>query len=242
MKRKTEYISSFVWDKGSRMCNQDAVFIRQIRNGNKRYFVAMVCDGIAGLERGELASTYTNQAVLEQIDIILRQWEHAHYMCSIRKWINKLFYEIHMTLIAYSEHHAICMGTTASLVIVAGKKYYLFHIGDGRIYKITNKKAKCLTRDEVIQSKGKSILNHAMGMGSWQIPYYQKGSLRRKHGLLICSDGFYRRNEMYIREKSMLLHKINEEEKIQCFLETMVRRASQNGETDNSSAVYMRII
>lgn len=45
-------------DKGkTRAVNQDALLLQQAVCGRRRYVLAAVCDGLGGLEKGELASS-----------------------------------------------------------------------------------------------------------------------------------------------------------------------------------------
>ena len=66
MKRKTEYCSGYVWEKGRCKQNQDALLIRQINKRHNKIIMGVVCDGIAGLSKGELASTYTVYRLLKK--------------------------------------------------------------------------------------------------------------------------------------------------------------------------------
>ena len=56
-------------DKGkTRAVNQDALLLQQAVCGRKRYVLAAVCDGLGGLEKGELASS---EVLRSLADIIL---------------------------------------------------------------------------------------------------------------------------------------------------------------------------
>ena len=241
MKRKTEYCSGYVWEKGRRKHNQDALLIRQINKKHNKIIMGVVCDGIAGLSKGELVSTYTVYRLLKKMDAIVMQWENCYYLGSLKKIVNKLLYETNQSLLKYAKQQNIKLGTTMSMVIIYKDQYWLFHIGDGRIYHIRKKGVKQLSRDE-IKRQGKGALSHALGVGKWKIPYCKKGKIRKNQGLLICSDGFYRKNEDCISKMGIQMEKIKEDDKLNIFLKTMTRHTMQMGETDNCSAILIKRI
>ena len=51
-----QFLSEIYWDRGARESNQDSVSLQQVSIRGKRAVMALVCDGIGGLEQGEIAS------------------------------------------------------------------------------------------------------------------------------------------------------------------------------------------
>lgn len=236
---RIEYCSGYIWEKGTRIINQDALGIRQVHGRKQSFLLAVVCDGIGGLKLGEVASTYTVSQILSEIDRIIIRFGKSHNRTGIQKAVNRLLYEIHNDLLGYACKSGIDLGTTLSMVILYGGYFYLFHIGDGRIYKISYDRIKCITTDEVNKKK-RGALVHAIGVGRWKIPYYRRGKLRKGQGLLICSDGFYQTSNLSVLNKKGIFSSLKDDDKIDAFLQTMVRRCDKKDNLDNSTAILIR--
>ena len=236
---KEKYCSGYAWDKGNRDRNQDAVCLRQIRCGRSTVLLAAVCDGVGGLKMGETASTYTVSALAEYLDEILLQTVNYYFPLNIRKRMNRKLYELHQSMIRFANEEKIQMGTTLDVAVIYRKRYHLFHIGDGRGYLLYQNRVKTLTKDDVNREYPGQLL-HALGVGKWKIPEYKSGRIHRGQSLLLCSDGFYRRNERILQKSPDSLKCIREDEKMNDYLKTMVRRAATTGEQDNSSAICIR--
>lgn len=239
--KKIEYCSGYVWEKGRRDQNEDALCISSRVIGNNTVLMGVVCDGIGSLKEGENASTFAVNALNEQLEEMVWQWEQSYHTVPFRKIVNRNLYLIHHQIIEYANSRKIRMGTTMSLCIVLNLRYFLFQIGDSRIYFGKRKAFRLMTKDEVIKQDktGKRILNHALGIGKWSIPQYKSGRIRKKEEILICSDGFYRHNPLF-HNRERMKNKVTNDCDADRYLKQICFDLIQLGERDNISAVYIK--
>ena len=240
MKDKIEYISGYVWEQGKRSINEDSICIRYILMNHTPIILGIVCDGIAGLSDGDLASTYAVSTIENRIDETIFQWKKFFPCVSLKKQLNRIIYRIHIDLCEFGNKQRKKLGTTISMILIYKRRYYLFHIGDSRIYKFGKKDTgEKLTIDEIGKN---AVLLHALGVGKWKLPYYKKGIIRKGESLLLCSDGFYRKNNKNIIEKGFACHLLQSDEKINHYLQTIARFLIEKDETDNISAILIKRI
>ncbi len=132
----------------ARTSNQDAFLVDKKR----RLFI--VADGMGGHAGGEVASDLCVKRVagwidehatatkLASVDENLRQ---AHICSILTQAINHASTSIFER--ALEEPQLMGMGTTASVLIIYGKRAYIGHVGDSRIYLIRDRFIYQLTND-----------------------------------------------------------------------------------------------
>lgn len=130
------YISGICSSAGVRnMVNQDAAMICQAKTEKGDVLLAVVCDGMGGLEKGELASAAVIDGMMQwfeqmfpgllyhdaAVDVIWDEWKRVvwQYNAKIR---------------CYGESRGICMGTTMAALLLTEEAYYICNVGDSRIY------------------------------------------------------------------------------------------------------------
>ena len=199
----------FATDIGiSREKNEDSIILQAIEQQGEWFAVGAVCDGIGGLEQGEVAS----RLIISE----LKGWFEK-----ISRWINiaqmdgnTLFSQLildvqvwNRKVCEYCAIHRIKSGTTLSLLMILRNQYYIIHVGDSRIYRY-NGFMEQLTQDEVTEKNGKSYLNNFIGK-SKQLKYTTaSGKLCSGDVFLYCSDGFYHRFTQNDMEKMMEKYRI----------------------------------
>lgn len=182
----------FATDIGiSREKNEDSIILQAIEQQGNWFAVGAVCDGIGGLELGEMASRFMISELKNWFD-------------KISKWINisqtdgnVLFLQLiqdvqdwNQKICDYCALHQIKSGSTLSLIMILRDQYYIIHVGDSRIYKYDGLMEQ-LTQDEVTVKNGKSYLNNFIGK-SKQLKYTtSNGKICVGDVFLYCSDGFY---------------------------------------------------
>ena len=109
---------------------------------------AVICDGMGGLAKGEVASSavirefsqwFEQQlpcilAIENPTDRIFSSWEKIALACN-----EKIF--------AYGKRHGVSMGTTLVAMLFIGEKYYIINIGDSRAYCLSDR-LYLLTKDQ----------------------------------------------------------------------------------------------
>lgn len=179
-----------VWDKGDYYpLNQDSFAIQTVLTGSGPFALAVVCDGIGSLTKGEYASGFVTAAMTtwfyEQALTIL--CGRKTFGCLKRSFYRALL-DVHLKLCQEGELNNGAMGTTISLLILTAERYFVFHAGDCRSYKV-GRKIVPLTKDQ-INEKGELL--YAVGMGEMPHVIIKKGRYDRKDSFLLCSDGFGR--------------------------------------------------
>lgn len=229
-------ISGIYWDKGRRSIYQDSLLLQQAMTLRGRVILAVVSDGIGGLEEGEKASGCIVEKLMENYyDHMISLVARGKGRKNLKRNFLRCFWEINQALKVYGGERDIKLGATVSLMFVWKRNYGIVHLGDSRIYLYQKGRIKALTRDH---SCGGGGLTRCLGSFPFQRPDIQFGRLRRKTGVLLCTDGFYRRLEP--AQLNVLLPKeMEREEQVEKRLRGLAAAALRKGETDNMSAVYL---
>ena len=115
----------------TRKVNQDAILYRSSEKDGCYFTVLAVCDGIGGLEKGELASALVvrqanawYERILQWLDIPTADPDvlYAHVKDAAEEWNRKVC--------EYRERNRIQTGTTLSLLLLLRDKYYTLQVGD----------------------------------------------------------------------------------------------------------------
>ncbi|AEM68607.1 PP2C family protein-serine/threonine phosphatase [Mycoplasma putrefaciens] len=126
--------------------NQD--YLDHIKNSDGS-FLAIICDGMGGHAKGEVASKIT-------VDCFINSFKEQTFNDKTDKQILEWFKSaINYTLNTMNEYvkqdsQALDMGTTLSAIIFTNHKAYVVNVGDSRIYKLdqTNNLLKQITVDQ----------------------------------------------------------------------------------------------
>ncbi len=254
-----KYHTSYATNIGTRKeINQDALLLKAANTITGQVVFAAVCDGMGGLEKGELASkeavTALNEWFLQKFPIFLKQGFEVE---GLRKQWEQILYQLNEDFICYGEEHSCHIGTTLTAMLLIEEKYYIFHVGDTAIYAVNDNITK-LTKDHTLAQKkvetgeltqeqaksdpGKNILLQAVGTGKTILPDFIIGDIEHNTTYLLCSDGF--RNQLAEQE---ILENIREtdmqvEDKITETLTHMQQTVMDRREKDNITAVAIYCI
>lgn len=185
--------------------NEDSVLVEIGEHRDKEFGLFIVCDGLGGLSKGEIAS-------ITAVRLFKEWWEqkfsgvikagHEAILNSLEETIllaNKSIYK-------YSKENNIKMGTTITVLFIYEGKYYIANVGDSRIYKINRRivqeteddsyvamkvKNKEMTVEEAKRSKMKNVLLQCVGAKENIVVYKKMGSIGDTNAFILCSDGFY---------------------------------------------------
>jgi len=231
-------ISGVYWDKGRRSVNQDSLLLEQVLTRRGRVLVAAVSDGIGGLAEGETASGFILEKVLQNfyhrmlLTIVKGRGRHR-----IKRNLLRCFFETNRILNLYAKSKDISLGATVSVLMIFKNRYMTAHLGDSRIYRISeNRKIQKITEDHTL---GKNVLSKCMGSFPYQSPDICEGAVRGRTGFLLCSDGFYHFPTEDMFAELLDPSEIKEEEQIERRLKELAGYGMRQGEQDNISALYV---
>lgn len=237
-----QFISEVYWDKGAREANQDSISLQQVSIRRKKVVFALVCDGIGGLEQGEMASGFVAERMTE--------WFYTEGIRMLRKKKGKrkigraglrALYGCNEEMGEYGKQQDMKMGTAVTMLLISGKQYLLWHSGDTRLYRVRTGfgkiRVKQLTKDH---TAGSHMLVRCIGSFPWKEPDVLRGMLRRNNVLLLCTDGFRNRVPEEKIGEALQPFFLKSQEQMGMRLRELASYGKRHGETDNISAVVIK--
>lgn len=226
-------------DIGSvRNVNQDAVCYRYLKQGKEGFALCAVCDGVGGLEHGEMASAFLVRRMevwFEELVSWLAISEvetevlFSHLKDGIECWNEELC--------QMCQRENLKTGSTLSLLLLIRHRYYIVHVGDSRVYRYRDYILEQLTMDDSVArlktGQMKSYLNNYMGKQERLWFQALEGDTEKGDVFLVCSDGFYH----HLTESDMgRIHEKRWKKNLDGFCNEMIRTMMERGERDNISA------
>lgn len=192
--------------------------------------MAVICDGIGGLPRGEQASSYV---VRQMANWFMSQGyrQKGKKQC---RMVQQFLFQLHEEIKEYGNENGIQLGTTMIVVLVNNFEVYWFHCGDCRLYLFRNGKVKKLTGEHQDE---RGNLKRAIGVGPWRVLEKGKFRIRKKDKILMCSDGLYR--NISIEELRIWSARVvKSDSQADRMLKQLFQKKISLGEKDNISALY----
>lgn len=132
--------------------NQDSILVKHGQYSGGEVLMAIVCDGMGGLSKGELASATVIRAFDKWFDEELPyELEELDLHVISGKW-NLMLKDLNVKLIEYSRNENITMGTTFTGILFVNNQYVISHVGDTRVYRLDNSITQ-LTNDQTFVAR-----------------------------------------------------------------------------------------
>lgn len=248
-------------DKGIlKETNQDSLCVKKACTDKGNVLMAIVCDGMGGLEKGEVASATVICRFAEWFDHELPKlicendiFAEVEYMWS--RMIKGLNHDIS----DYGKSHGINLGSTVTAILFLENGSYLIgHVGDSRVYCIENDRLEVLTKDQTVvandvsmgriteeqakEDPRRNVLLQCVGASRVVEPDFVKGQARTDQCYMLCSDGLRHviENDEFINAFSPSNNMNNEEMKRN--IVEITEENKKRGETDNISTILIKII
>jgi protein phosphatase len=214
--------------------------------------VAVVCDGMGGMNSGEVASELAADTFMSELrafaDEATAPHEAAQYSAPMVNAVLRagaVIYERGAT-----DPECDGMGTTLVAAAVAGYRACVANIGDSRAYHITERGIKRVTRDHSVVEEmvergeitreqarvhpSRNLITRALGSVRGERPDIFEVDLARGDGLLLCTDGLT--NVLTDAEIcSVVRSALSAEFAVRSLIDTTIER----GAPDNVTAVLM---
>lgn len=251
------FIISATTDIGlTKNTNQDSYNVRVINTSIGKVVFAVLCDGMGGLSKGEIASGSLVNAFCKWAD------EKLPILCAsgftdfdIRTdWVN-IAIEYNEKIKSYANSYGTNMGTTLTAMLLTGDRYYIINVGDTRAYEITDK-VNVLTKDQTVVAQEvelgnitleqaetdprRSVLLQCIGASDEVVPDMFFGDTTINAVYMLCSDGF--RHEITEDEIHAYLNPnvMVDADGMKRNIESLIEIDKQRQERDNISVVSIR--
>ncbi|MDO4779280.1 MAG: serine/threonine-protein phosphatase [Tissierellia bacterium] len=250
-----KYTVSTISDIGNiKTKNQDSILVKNIKTGNgDSIILSIVCDGVGGLDKGEIASFTVIHKFNEWISDFLIKNSFSLEKVKI-DW-DYLIKDLNLKIYEYGKENSCTLGTTISAILIYNDNYLISQVGDSRIYKIEDKIEK-LTKDQTVgqreldlgnityfefkEDRRRSILLQAIGTSKSIFPVYSYGKIGKYGTILICSDGFSNKLEASEMYEELEFRNLESKEIMEDRLKSLVSKVKQRNERDNISAILLK--
>lgn len=199
-------------DRGRhRQVNEDAIFYQsgQTPSGDKAGLY-MVCDGLGGLQAGEIASRLAVETVAGELMAILFSPDPTLSESRLPQYIQTAITTANARIREYAEgqaHPKSKLGTTITLLLIYGGVAHIANVGDSRAYLSRNEQVTQLTEDHslaaafarvgkidrryIVDHPRRNVLLQALGtQEKVNIDLYRQ-TLASGDSWLLCSDGLW---------------------------------------------------
>lgn len=188
--------------------NQDSCCVKEGTTDKGAVLMAVICDGMGGLAKGEVASatlikTFDAWFERELPEILAMDNPLAEVQY---RW-DRIIKEQNQNIAAYGKSLKLQLGSTiTAMLILEDNRYIIAHVGDSRAYKITNTTVDVLTEDQTVVARevkqGKltpeqaktdprrNVLLQCVGASRIVEPVFYYGTVGADECYMLCSDGF----------------------------------------------------
>lgn len=245
-----------------RKVNEDAFGIKEIADNA---LLAVVCDGMGGLDLGDVASKLALETFTEIVERLCQPHIKNGKLSISEKDADLILFNAitvaNNRVINKHEEEDISegMGTTlvAALIQDSGKKISWVNIGDSRLYTVDSRDILQVSKDhsyiqymidqgkmtlaEAKKSKKKNLITRAIGIDVTCEPDIDTFSLSTQEieetKILLCSDGFSNAVSEKECSKTALSASLEVSEKV----EMLVELAKKNNGSDNITLIMIEL-
>ena len=253
------FIAGAATDVGTtKSVNQDSLSIRVGQCKGKKIALAILCDGMGGLQKGEIASSMTTQRFIDWSDNRM-----PDIICDDNVWQlveddwKKMLEDTNEELYQHGQDNHVNLGTTITGVLIVDNEYMAVNVGDSRTYMLENGivqitedqslmarevKLGRLTEEQAAIDPRRNVLLQCVGATpNIEIEFY-KGEVKSGQSFLVCSDGL--RHMVSSEELNSLLNPsiLQTETDINNALNYVIKLNMDRNETDNITAGYIKVV
>lgn len=245
-----------------RKTNEDCFLIKEIA---ENALLIIVCDGMGGLDSGDIASSLASTSFLQTVERLAKPFTKNERL----SLTDSEAYIILSNALTVANNKVIAkeeainatggMGTTlvSALILDGGKQISWINIGDSRLYTVDSRDILQVSKDhsyiqymidigkltleESKKSKKKNLITKAIGIEEECEPDIDTFALRDEEikdtSILLCSDGFS--NSVSEEECSAIVKdgSMTAEEKVN----TLIDLAKKNDGSDNITLVLVEL-
>ncbi len=237
--------------------NQDSFLLKRANTSIGEIAFAVLCDGMGGLEQGEVASSTVIKTFDNWFSTVLPNLIKFGLKGELlnQQWSN-IIKELNIQIGNYGDSINIRLGTTICAMLLVNDKYYCINVGDSRAYKISMDSIIQITKDQSLvqrridqgliteeQAKtdpDRSVLLQCIGSSPEVEPDFFEGRVEPNETYMLCSDGF--RHEISSEEIHQMLapNVLTTIEQMDVNTKYLIDLNMQREETDNITTILVR--
>lgn len=237
--------------------NQDSLLIEQAQTDNYgTVLLAVVCDGMGGLAKGEVASATMIRRFSAWFNTELpAMLQRGFNPDELRNSWEKMAVQTSNKILAYGDACGISLGTTCVCLLIISNCFYIMNVGDSRVYLLsdgiyqrTKDQSYCqreidlgrMTPEQAAVDPQRSVLLQCIGAGEVVDPDFFAGTVNPGECYLLCSDGF-----AHVISPQEIYDNLNPAVSVNSAimkqnLVKLIELDKQRGETDNITALLIR--
>ena len=201
------FLTAFHTDVGiKKKTNQDSLLIHQAQTDSGNVLLAVICDGMGGLAKGEVASACMIRAFSDWFRLELPGMLSAGLQPeALRSSWENLVANVNQKITDYSDRYNVSMGTTCTALLIVDKTYFIMNIGDSRFYLISDNiyqltkdqtyiqremDAGRMTYEQSLVDPQRNVLLQCVGASDVIEPDFFMGDVTINQCYMLCCDGF----------------------------------------------------
>ena len=238
----------------SKDTNQDSVLMKHAQCSLGQVLLGVVCDGMGGLSKGELASATVIQTFAQWFDNELPyELENLDMYVIGGKW-SLMLKDLNVKILEYGQRENISIGTTFTGILFVGNQYVIAHVGDTRVYYIGSSLQQ-LTTDQTFVAreisrgtltpaqartdKRRNMLLQCIGASERVEPQIIVGN-SEKGAYMLCSDGFRHEISDYEIYESLNPMNLVNKKAMHSNVEYLMEEVKKRQEKDNISVILIK--
>lgn len=189
-----------------RETNQDSICVKIADTAVGEVTMAVICDGMGGLEHGEIASASVVRAMEGWFEQELPRLLAVSDVDRIKLSLEQVIHKQNRNIMEYGQKHYVQLGTTMTALLILGEKLLLIsHVGDTRVYRIDSG-IHVLTEDQTVVARAirkgeltekeaetdsrKNVLLQCIGASKHVEADFIVMKPEKATVYMLCSDGF----------------------------------------------------
>jgi protein phosphatase len=231
--------------------NEDAMgsFIPTSRRQARSHgFLFAVCDGVGGMDFGEVASATAVKTLIEEFPKAQAGTMLTTLLPRLIETANSAVHDCSLK----PEYEGRKMATTLVCCALRYNQAVVSHVGDSRCYLVRNKVARQITQDhtwvneqrkmglisasEMATSDARHVILRSLGKEMFVAPDTTALTLLAGDVLILCTDGLH--DEMDEKEMAWI---VSQDKKIDEIARELVARAVEVDGNDNTTAQVIRV-
>ena len=235
--------SGCITDKGNyREKNQDRAVCHMQKSGQSVLAAACVCDGIGSFDKSEIAAEMMTSGITRWFYGIADYFFQNPDTAALLEDLEVTIRELNELVYTRRREEGIDIGCTMSLLLLVNSNYYVFHVGDSRIYCMHDTFYQ-ITRDEVSMSESNGIVKSRLAnyIGKSVDLWVNKigGTAEEGDLFILGSDGLFKL--LTYQDVDALSGHITNNRQAQKACEKLLQSVLERGERDNVSCVILCI-